>query len=131
MSNDKSLSHAKTRRVDIFLLFFRRAKPNMDHKRIVDELTQGKEFAKQLMIHLDNPESSNEVHEILIHNILNSYDTSLSLLTGHGLSPVSHSHGGMGLTRLESQPPFVVSPHSASFGRELENLDHKDLNAER
>ncbi|PWA64575.1 DNA-binding WRKY [Artemisia annua] len=84
----------------------------MDHKRIVDELTQGKEFAKQLMIHLDNPVSSNEVQEILIHNILNSYDKSLSLLTGHGLSPVSHSHG-------------------TNFGRDLENLDHKDLIAKR
>ncbi|GKA36886.1 retrovirus-related pol polyprotein from transposon TNT 1-94 [Tanacetum coccineum] len=103
----------------------------MDHKRVIDELTQGKEFAKQLMIHLDNPLSSYEVQEILIHSILKSYDKSLSLLKAHGLSPVSHSHGGMGITRLESQPPFVASPHREDSGRELKNLDHKDVSAKR
>nr|GEZ58503.1 probable WRKY transcription factor 53 [Tanacetum cinerariifolium] len=103
----------------------------MDHKRVIDELTQGKEFAKQLMIHLDNPLSSNAVQEILIHNILKSYDKSLSLLKAHGLGPVSHSHGETGISRLESQPPFIASPHREDSGRELKNLDHKDVSAKR
>ncbi|XP_071728928.1 probable WRKY transcription factor 30 [Rutidosis leptorrhynchoides] len=57
----------------------------MDYKRVIDELTQGKEFAKQLMIHLNDPMSSKESQETLIHSILNSYDKSLSLVfTTHG-----------------------------------------------
>ncbi|KAJ9553000.1 hypothetical protein OSB04_017045 [Centaurea solstitialis] len=79
----------------------------MDEKRVIESLTQGKEFAKQLQIHLNNPNSSSsssshQTQQILINNILNSYNKSLSLLITTS-NDQSHLHAGIGITKLESQ----------------------------
>ncbi|KAI3712528.1 hypothetical protein L1987_71086 [Smallanthus sonchifolius] len=106
----------------------------MDHKQVVTELTQGKEFAMQLKIHLDNPSTSREFQEVLIHNILESYDNSLSLLTTHGLNPngnESHLQAGMGVTRMESQVLFSDSQCKEHVDHEFDVLNHKDLSAKR
>nr|XP_043613667.1 probable WRKY transcription factor 41 [Erigeron canadensis] len=91
----------------------------MDHKRVIDELIKGKEFAKQLRIHLNNSTSSSyEVQELLIHNILNSYEKSLSLLATHGVhlyrstSHESYLHFEKRVKKMESQAPSSQSPHS-------------------
>lgn len=47
---------------------------------IINELTLGKDLAKQLQIHLNVPVSSRETLELLIQRILNSYDKALNLL---------------------------------------------------
>lgn len=108
----------------------------MDHKRVVHELTQGKEFAEKLKIHLKDPLSSHETQEILIHNILNSYEKTLSLLTIRGLSANGsndepHLHRGKGIIRMESQVSFSESPHSEDSDPEFKDHVHKDLGAKR
>ncbi|KAL4574778.1 hypothetical protein LXL04_021616 [Taraxacum kok-saghyz] len=108
----------------------------MDHKRIVHELTQGKEFAEQLKIHLKNPSSSHETQEILIHNILNSYENTLSLLaicglTTHGSNDEPHLHGEKGITNLESQVSLTESPHSEDSDPVFQDIHHKDSGAKR
>lgn len=47
---------------------------------IINELTLGKELAKQLQIHLNVPISSRETLELLVQRVLNSYDKALNLL---------------------------------------------------
>ncbi|KAI3517710.1 hypothetical protein L1887_16927 [Cichorium endivia] len=108
----------------------------MDHKLVVDELTQGKEFAKQLQIHLNNPSSSHETQEMLIHSILNSYDRSLSLLTTRGLTANGnngelHLHGGMGIKRMDSQVSFSEGPHNEDSDPEFKDFDYIDVGAKR
>ncbi|KAI3815776.1 hypothetical protein L1987_15458 [Smallanthus sonchifolius] len=108
----------------------------MDHKRVVTELTQGKEFAMQLKIHLDNPSTSREFQEVLIHNILESYNKSLSLLITHGLNPngsnnESHLQPGRGITRMGSQVLFSDSQCKELVDREFDDPNHKDLSAKR
>lgn len=101
----------------------------MDEKRVIESLTQGKEFAKQLQIHLNNPNSSShQTQQILINDILNSYNKSLSLLiTPNAIATESHLHTGIGITKLESQVFFTQdSDH------EFKDLhDHKYFSAKR
>ncbi|KAL7588699.1 hypothetical protein Lser_V15G35841 [Lactuca serriola] len=108
----------------------------MDHKRVVYELTQGKEFAEELKIHLNNPSSSQETQEILIHNILNSYENSLSLLTNHvlttnGSNDEPHLHKKGIIRKMESQVPFSESPCSEDSDPEFKDLDPNDFGAKR
>ncbi|KVI04625.1 probable WRKY transcription factor 30 [Cynara cardunculus var. scolymus] len=101
----------------------------MDEKRVIESLTQGKEYAKQLQIHLNDPNSSShQTQQILINNILNSYDKSLSLLTTpNAIGTQSHLHAGIGITKLESQ---VFSTQDSDH--EFKDLqDHKDFSAKR
>ncbi|KAI3735380.1 hypothetical protein L6452_14876 [Arctium lappa] len=101
----------------------------MEEKRVIESLTQGKDFAKQLQIHLNNPNSSShQTQQILINNILNSYDKSLSLLvTPNAIATESHFHDGIGITKLESQVFFTQdSDHDFNVLQ-----DHKYFSAKR
>ncbi|KAL0299652.1 UNVERIFIED_CONTAM: putative WRKY transcription factor 41 [Sesamum radiatum] len=50
-------------------------------KNLVKELSQGRELAEQLQIHLNNVHSSShEARDFLLHRILYSYDQALSML---------------------------------------------------
>ncbi|KAK9279591.1 hypothetical protein L1049_013270 [Liquidambar formosana] len=50
-----------------------------EQKTLINELTQGKDLAKQLRTHL-NPSSSNETRKFLVEKILSSYEKALSML---------------------------------------------------
>ncbi|XP_076944249.1 putative WRKY transcription factor 53 [Bidens hawaiensis] len=108
----------------------------MDQTRVVTELTQGKEFAMQLKIHLDNASSSKELQHVLINSILVSYEKTLSLLTTRGLNPnasnnESCSQAGTSTTRIGSQVSFSESPCNEQVNREFKDPNHKNSSAKR
>ncbi|XP_076904307.1 putative WRKY transcription factor 53 [Bidens hawaiensis] len=108
----------------------------MDQRRVATELTQGKEFAMQLKIHLDNASSSKELQHVLINNILVSYEKSLYLLTTRGLNPnasnnESCSQAGTSITRIGSQVSFSESPCNEQVNREFKDPNHKRSSAKR
>lgn len=52
---------------------------NFEQKTLIHELSQGKELAKKLMSHL-HPSSSQETRDLLLEQILSSYEKVLSML---------------------------------------------------
>ncbi|KAH7578036.1 hypothetical protein ACOSP7_000855 [Xanthoceras sorbifolium] len=93
----------------------------MDREQMVliNELTQGKELAKQLRKHL-NPSSSKETREFLLQKILGSYEKALSMLNC-GASSMVHEPN-LNITILETPSSFANgSPRS-----EDSDLDCKD-----
>ncbi|PON76543.1 WRKY domain containing protein [Trema orientale] len=94
-------------------------KKNMDfeQKTLINELTQGKELAKQLISHLQ-PSSSKETRDVLVGKILSSYEKALSMLNWVG-EPKA----------LES-PPSMTSFENTSSPRSVfydQDSNHRDV----
>ena len=90
----------------------------MEQMVLISELTQGKELAKQLRNHL-NPSSSKETRNLLIKQILGSYEKALSMLNCGGGAASSSI-----VDELADQFPSTfanISPRS-----DTSDLDYKD-----
>ncbi|KAL7214152.1 hypothetical protein ACSBR1_026551 [Camellia fascicularis] len=104
--------------------------PGWEQKTLINELAQGKELAKQLQNNLTS--SSHETCELLIHNILNSYDKALSMLKWNGsvAGEPQLTGAAMGITS-ESPRSLCGSPHSEDSDRDLKDHEHKDGSRKR
>ncbi|XP_075476385.1 putative WRKY transcription factor 30 [Primulina tabacum] len=85
-------------------------------KNLENELTQGRELAKQLQLLLNAQSSSQETHVYLLNEILNTYDRALWVIEYGGTSGFAGggaSGGAMVAITSDSQgPPLTGSPHS-------------------
>ncbi|KAK1558982.1 hypothetical protein Q3G72_009076 [Acer saccharum] len=91
----------------------------MEQMVLISELTQGKELAKQLRNHL-KPSSSKEKRDLLIQQILGSYEKALSMLNCGGGGGASSSM----VDELADHFPSTfanISPRS-----DTSDLDYKD-----
>ncbi|GAV66231.1 WRKY domain-containing protein [Cephalotus follicularis] len=99
---------------------------------VMNELTQGKELAKQLQIHLKMPSSSHETREMLIQMILTSYEKALSMLNCKSNSEVEQHHvAGIAIRSSESPPSLTGSPRSDDSDRDFKDQEHKDVSKKR
>ncbi|KAI3458035.1 hypothetical protein Pfo_014698 [Paulownia fortunei] len=87
-----------------------------DLKNLVKELSQGRELAKQLQIHLNVQSSSHETREFLLHKILYSYDQALSML----------KHGRPGAGAGGEAPPGLTPAGTSDSPRSLAGSPHSD-----
>lgn len=105
-----------------------------EHKNLINELTNGRELAKQLQIYLSASSSSRDTRELLVQKILTSYNNALSMLRRSG--PLGEPQvpaaggsgggggggiGGMGIS--ESPRSLSGSPRSEDSDKELDNRD--------
>ncbi|CAL5323295.1 unnamed protein product [Camellia sinensis] len=87
-----------------------------EQKNLINELTQGMELAKQLQIHLNVTTSPHETRELLVHQILNSYDKALSMLKLNGETQPTAAAMGM-----------AESPHSEDSDKDFKDHEHKHV----
>lgn len=104
-----------------------------DQKYLIDELSKGRELAKQLQIHLNVPSSSRDVRELLAYKILNSYDKALTILKPSG--PVStvepQSNIGAKFGYSDSPSSFSGSPNSQDFDHNFMDPENKTESKKR
>lgn len=99
---------------------------------IINELTLGKELAKQLQIHLNVPISSRETLELLAQRILNSYDKALNLLSRvNGANATTETPPAAAAAAGTSESPRSLSgspTRSEDSDREFhrDQQDHRD-----
>lgn len=94
-----------------------------EQKNLINELTQGRELARQLQGHLNASSSSHETREFLVQKILSSYEKSLSMLRWS--SSVGEPQPIAGAVRTSESPPSLVgSPRSEDSDRDIRDLDH-------
>ncbi|KAF5442229.1 hypothetical protein F2P56_034914 [Juglans regia] len=95
-----------------------------EQKNLINELTQGRELARQLHSHLTTASSSHETREFLVQKILASYEKSLLMLRWS--SSVGEPQPIAGAVRNSESPPSQVgSPRSEDSDRDIRDLDHK------
>lgn len=100
------------------------------HNDLINELKQGKELAKQLLIHLNVPSSSREAREFLVHKILLSYDKALSMLNSSTTSTDHQQHTtgtATGIILSESPRSFSGSPRSEDSDHDFKDPDNKNI----
>ncbi|PON50096.1 WRKY domain containing protein [Parasponia andersonii] len=107
-----------------------------EQKNLVNELTRGKELARQLQIHLNaantaasasSSSSSHETREYLVQNILRSYEKALSMLNWTSLPAGDHPlqpSPGAPVRMSESPPSLTGSPRSEDSDRDQDNKDN-------
>lgn len=104
-----------------------------EQKNLLNELTQGRELARQLQNHLNVASSPHETREYLVHRILASYEKALSML--HCGSSVGDQPqpmiGSGGIRRSESPPSLVGSPRSEDSDRDFKDQEHTDASRKR
>lgn len=87
-----------------------------EQKSLVNELTQGRELARQLQIHINAPSSSYETREFLVQKILASYEKALSMVHGSNSSagdPNPTIIAGVANIQMSESPPSLTgSPRS-------------------
>lgn len=87
-----------------------------EQKSLVNVLTQGRELAKQLQIHINVPSSSYETREFLVQKILASYEKALSMVHGSNSSAgdpnPTNIAGVSNIHKSESPPSLNGSPRS-------------------
>ncbi|KAM7463715.1 hypothetical protein LguiA_031836 [Lonicera macranthoides] len=103
-----------------------------EHRNLINELKQGRDLAKQLQIHLNKPNSSNEMREFLVHEILNSYDKAFSMLNYNtGITVETQSVGTAPIGMLESPQSLSWSPRSEDSDRDFKDHDNQDVSKKR
>ncbi|KAF5947563.1 hypothetical protein HYC85_013520 [Camellia sinensis] len=103
--------------------------PGWEQKTLINELARGKELAKQLQNNLTS--SSHETCELLIHNILNSYDKALSMLKWNGSVAGEPELTGAAMGITSESPSLCGSPHSEDSDRDFKDHEHKDGSRKR
>ncbi|XAR71661.1 hypothetical protein NMG60_11018041 [Bertholletia excelsa] len=103
---------------------------NLDQKNLINELTQGRELAKQLQIHLNAASSSHEARELLVHKILNSYDKALSMLKWNEESQQQAGRSGA-LTGMLESPTYHSASPSEDSDQELKDPELRDQSKKR
>lgn len=91
------------------------------NKQLINELTQGRELARQLQAHLNVPYSSHETREMLAQKITSSYEKALSILNFSSSASAGEPQLPVGLG-VES-PPLSGSPRSEDSDRDLKDQD--------
>lgn len=88
-------------------------------KNLANELTLGKELAKQLQINLNAPSSSHETRELLVHKILGSYEKALHILKARETPDQHVTGGGTSGTAVDYPRSLSGSPRSEDSDREF------------
>ncbi|KAA8540010.1 hypothetical protein F0562_026702 [Nyssa sinensis] len=102
-----------------------------EQKNLINELTQGRELAKQLQLQLHlNLSSSHETRELLLHNILKSYEKALSMLKFNG-TVAEPSPSGVGIGMSDSPRSLSGSPHSEDSDRDFKDHERNDNSRKR
>lgn len=96
-----------------------------EQKNLINELTQGRELARQLHSHLSASSSSHETREFLVQKILASYEKSLSMLRWSSSVGEPQPIAGAIRSYSESPPSLVGSPRSEDSDRDVRDLDHR------
>ncbi|KAG2709715.1 hypothetical protein I3843_05G231700 [Carya illinoinensis] len=96
-----------------------------EQKNLINELTQGRDLARQLKSHLNAPSSSQESREILVQKILASYEAALSMLRWSSSDLPQPLRGA--IQTSESPPSLVGSPRSLDSDRDLKKPEHRDM----
>lgn len=79
------------------------------NNQLMNELTQGRELARQLQVHLNAPSSSHETRQMLAQKIASSYEKALSILKfSSSVSVGEPQPAGLGI----ESPPLSGSPRS-------------------
>ena len=99
-----------------------------EQKNLINELTNGRELAKQLQIHLSVSSSSHDARESLVQKILTSYEKALSLLrcsgpVGEPQAAAAGGGGAVGIGMSESPRSLSGSPRSEDSDKEQEHKD--------
>ncbi|XP_022734218.1 probable WRKY transcription factor 53 [Durio zibethinus] len=104
-----------------------------EQKSLINELTQGRELARQLQVHLNVPSSSNETSELLVQKIQASYQKALSMLNYNltSLAAEPQPSSGLAIRMSESPPSRSGSPRSEDSDRDFKEQDLKDASKER
>nr|WGV38230.1 WRKY [Loropetalum chinense var. rubrum] len=102
-----------------------------EQKNLIIELTQGRELAKQLQIHLNVPSSSQETRELLVQRILASYDKAISMLKWTGTAAGEPSTIGVVAGMSDSPRSLSGSPRSEDSDRDFKDPEHKDASRKR
>ncbi|PHT79220.1 hypothetical protein T459_17272 [Capsicum annuum] len=107
---------------------------NIEFKRAISELTQGRDLAQQLQLHLNatnyNSSASPEnTLEFLLHNIQSNFDNALSMLqynstTGDNSNSIIANSNSLTIPVFGvSDSPRSSPPHSEDSDRDLESKD--------
>ncbi|KAF2312178.1 hypothetical protein GH714_028390 [Hevea brasiliensis] len=100
-------------------------------KTLVNELTLGRELARQLQIHLNVPSSSRETREMLVQKIQASYEKALSMLNLSSSTTEPNPRGSVAIGLSESRHSLSGSPRSEDSDRDFKDLDPKDGSRKR
>lgn len=101
-----------------------------EQKSLIDELTQGRELARQLQVHINMPSSSPETRDFLVQKILVSYEKSLALL--NICSRTGSSAAGNVAGTSESPQSMSASPRSEDSDRDtLKDQEPRDSSKKR
>ncbi|KAA8533644.1 hypothetical protein F0562_030922 [Nyssa sinensis] len=101
-----------------------------EQKNLIKELAQGRELAKQLLIHLNVPSSSHETSEVLVQKILKSYSNALSILQLNG-AVGEPQPGGVATGTSKFQRSLTGSPDSEDSGWGFKDHENKDPTRKR
>ncbi|GLT35835.1 hypothetical protein SLA2020_102530 [Shorea laevis] len=93
-----------------------------EQRNLIYELTQGRELAKQLQLHLNAPSSSQETLESLLQRIQASYEKALSILKWNTSVAMEVQTAGLATRTVEAP----LSPRSGSSRSEDSDRDNKD-----
>ncbi|KAM7276924.1 hypothetical protein ACFE04_018790 [Oxalis oulophora] len=107
---------------------------NMKQKSLINELTQGKELANQLIKHLNTTSSSNQTRQFLVDKILSTYEKSLSLITNKSTTTAAFIADQVPITtkRKITSVNDNSSPRSGSTDQENSSkYCHNDLYKKR
>ncbi|XAR52246.1 hypothetical protein NMG60_11020205 [Bertholletia excelsa] len=96
---------------------------------LINELTQGRELAKQLHMNLKVSNSSSEARRFLLHQILNSYENALSMLNLNGGTGDPNPAGAAG--GFAESPRSLGSPLSEDSDKELRDHEPQDPSKKR
>ncbi|XVE58405.1 hypothetical protein DITRI_Ditri04bG0167200 [Diplodiscus trichospermus] len=93
-----------------------------EQRSLMNELTQGRELARQLQLYLNMPSSSSshETPELLVQKIQASYEKALSMLNSNVTSSAAEPQpSGLAIRMSESPPSRSASPRSEDSDRDM------------
>ncbi|XP_052186809.1 probable WRKY transcription factor 53 [Diospyros lotus] len=105
---------------------------HQEQDNLVNELTQGRDLAKQLQNHLNlASSSSHEAREVLVQKILSSYDKALSMLKWNGSAGEPPLPAAGAIVMAESPPSLSGSPHSDDSDPSFKDHEQRDGSKKR
>ncbi|XWS61287.1 hypothetical protein CRYUN_Cryun07bG0113400 [Craigia yunnanensis] len=102
-----------------------------EQRSLINELTQGRELARQLQFYINVPSSSHETHELLVQKIQSSYEKALSMLNCNITSLAEPQPSGLAIRMSESPPSRSGSPRSEDSDRDFKEQELKDASKKR
>ncbi|XP_022738813.1 probable WRKY transcription factor 53 [Durio zibethinus] len=97
-----------------------------EQRSLINELTQGRELARQLQVYLNVPSSSHETRELLVQKIQASFEKALSMLNCNTSLAVDQPQpSGLAIRMSESPPSRSASPRSEDSDRDFKEQELK------